>query len=419
MTDMEMSMDVAPGYNALAAQAEYGELLKQDESRNRFITARYLNDDYIEDPFVAVVVDGDGAIFTDELLNDPILAADRLKDAIRAQLLEMPSLPIGIPIVVRIYANLQGLAKTVTANRIIEHTKMLSFPSQFNFECDSFDFVDVGWNKEAADSKIRTIFNHYYKNKQCRRIFLAGVSHDDGYLNDLKDFKGDQGERITLVESYPARPGFMRFGLPITSFPGIFRNEMLPSHGAPQPTRESQEQRPLQPFQVHQSDHGSVEHVRSDSYPSPVEMKCPTQEKELVREILQGKRKGILYNRNRVRLDRVLKHPGGLNEPHQVSYERKRQGRKFCNQHYLGGGCPKRERGCKLVHNVLLKPEELGVLRFLARTSFRCYTGVRCDDSLCFMSHTCLYPKYECQDAGCKHKVHLEGGPESDDRKPK
>ena len=102
------------------------------------------------------MVDGDGAIFTDELLNDPILAAYRLKDAIRDQLKEMPSLPVNIPIVVRIYANLQGLAKTVSANRIIEHTKMLSFPSQFNFECDSFDFVDVGWNKEAADSKIRS-----------------------------------------------------------------------------------------------------------------------------------------------------------------------------------------------------------------------------------------------------------------------
>lgn len=116
-----------------------------------------LNDDSVDDPFVAVVVDGDGAIFTDELLKNPILAADKLKEAIRAQIHEMPSLPVDIPIVVRMYANLQGLAKTIDANEIISHGEVLEFVSKFNFECDFFDFVDVGRTKEAADSKIRSM----------------------------------------------------------------------------------------------------------------------------------------------------------------------------------------------------------------------------------------------------------------------
>lgn len=120
------------------------------------------------------MVDGDGAIFSDELLNDPIQAAERLKGAIQDQLLEMSSLPIGIPIVVRIYANLQGLAKLVSANAIIVYTKMLEFPSRFNFECDSFDFVDVGWNKEAADSKIRSKLTYTLK---ARNTQLAVLEH--------------------------------------------------------------------------------------------------------------------------------------------------------------------------------------------------------------------------------------------------
>lgn len=105
------------------------------------------------------MVDGDGAIFTDELLNDPALAADRLKDAIRDQLREMTSLHTNIPIVVRMYANLQGLARMVSANAIMTYAKMMEFPSRFNFECDAFDFIDVGRNKEAADSKIRSKWN--------------------------------------------------------------------------------------------------------------------------------------------------------------------------------------------------------------------------------------------------------------------
>ncbi|KAK7919929.1 hypothetical protein PG985_007951 [Apiospora marii] len=486
MTDVEMSMDVATGYDPLAVQAKYNDYLNLDKSRNEFIThldnyivkiqgledniktlndksekdnfklsqfqieaksqlerlhalenersklqdenkelLNCLNDDYIDDPFVAVVVDGDGAIFTDELLNDPILAADRLKDAIRAQLREMTSLPLNIPIVVRIYANLQGLAKTISANGIISHTKMVEFPSRFNFECDSFDFIDVGRNKEAADSKIRTIFKHYLKNKQCRRIFLAGVSHDDGYVNDLKPFKDDQGERITLVESYKARPDFTRLGLPITSFPGVFRTQMLPSHGTAQPRRQSQEQQPLPPLQMAQDGpHENADAVNSN-YAGLKEITSPALEDQTpnVRELLKDRRRArIYYNRNRVRIDAILEGPGDYDAPHQVSLRNKREsrnGRGFCNDYYLAGRCKRPAGACDLTHDVALTDKEKGVLRFLACRRWKCNKGVRCRDLSCYLPHTCPWPKYQCRDGNCKFEVHLEGGDESDERKPK
>ncbi|KAK7949354.1 uncharacterized protein PG986_010240 [Apiospora aurea] len=362
-----------------------------------------MDDDYIDDPFVAVVVDGDGAIFTDELLKNPALAADKLKVAVRAQLLEMPSLPITIPIVVRIYANLHGLAKTIAANMIINYNDMVDFPSLFNFECDYFDFVDVGRSKEAADSKIRC--------KQCRRIFLAGVTHDAGYLNDLKELKGDQGNRITLVESYPARSEFKRFGLPIKSFPGVFRTEMLPSAGTFRPRRQSEEQ-----MDQHTTSTDTAL-VRKNSHPGPVDKASPMQLAPIVREMLQdGGRNRVYYNRNRVRIDKVLQHPGSRYAPHQVSLERKRGGRKgFCNDHYLGGRC--KRVNCTLIHDEKLDSDELVVLRWLACTRFSCFNGSDCRDFSCYFPHTCPYPKYECR-RDCSFKVHLDAGPDSDDRKP-
>lgn len=61
-----------------------------------------------------------------------------------------------VEIVVRIYANIEGLNKTY------RDTKILSSPSQFDMFVRGFnkshplcDFVDAGNDKEAADSKIK------------------------------------------------------------------------------------------------------------------------------------------------------------------------------------------------------------------------------------------------------------------------
>lgn len=254
-----------------------------------------------------------------------------------------------------------------------------------------------------------------------------GVSHDDGYRNDLKSFKGDQGERITLVESYPARPGFVELGLPITSFPGVFRTEMLPSHGAPPPRRQSPEQQPLPPLQMAQDGSHESAAAVTDRCSSLQGITSPALEGQTpnVRELLKDRRRArIYYNRNRVRIDAVLESPGGLDEPHQVSLEAKkptRLGKKvgFCNDYYLAGRCKRPLGTCDLTHDVALTDKEKGVLRFLACKRFKCNKGVRCRDFSCYLPHTCPYPKYACRDINCKYEFHLEAGEESEDREPK
>ncbi|KAK6825914.1 hypothetical protein PG987_013408 [Apiospora arundinis] len=375
-----------------------------------------IHDGTIEDPFVAVVVDGDGAIFTDELLKDPILAVNRFKASIRAQIREIPSLPVGIPIVVRIYANLQGLAKTMNANGIITHNQMLEFVSQFNFECDYFDFVDVGTIKEAADSKIRTMFNHYYTNKQCRRIFLAGITHDSGYQHVLKDFRKDKGDRITLVESYPAREEFKGFGLPITSFPGVFRAEVLPNSAAPKAKRQSQPQAPPPPLQTTQMKDTDATFVHDDNDPDPVDIESPASEHITVEDILADKRRSrIFFNIFEFRIDSVVKYPkDDGNFESDLNYVRGRGCPDFCNDHYLGGSC---DRGfnCRFEHDWPLQDKGLAALRYLARQRYKC-RRIFCENFRCWKSHNC--PVRNCErDCGYSWDMHLEGGPKSKDRK--
>lgn len=110
---------------------------------------------------MAVLVDGDGAIFNNELLQDPRQgapeAALRLTQAVRNYLKDTPLGSEDVPIVVRIFANLNGLAKSLFHHNAIDsEDKMRVFAEQFTNSRAEFDFVNVGHGKENADSKMRS-----------------------------------------------------------------------------------------------------------------------------------------------------------------------------------------------------------------------------------------------------------------------
>ena len=59
-------------------------------------------------------------------------------------------------ILIRVYANLQGLSKTYNDARIIPNSKVfLDFVQTFNKTHELVEIVDAGNDKEAADSKIK------------------------------------------------------------------------------------------------------------------------------------------------------------------------------------------------------------------------------------------------------------------------
>ena len=116
------------------------------------------DNDQERDPYVLVLIDGDGMIFEDILLSHGEAggkeAAARLWSALhqKVKLLELPS---DVKIVTRIYANLKGLAETcVKAGITTRADTMEDFARAFTGSKQLFDFVDVGMGKDRADDKV-------------------------------------------------------------------------------------------------------------------------------------------------------------------------------------------------------------------------------------------------------------------------
>lgn len=110
---------------------------------------------------MTVLVDGDGAIFRNEFYDNPAHGAQKasvaLQQEVRSHLKKTQLDADDVPILVRIFANLHGLAGKMRSLDIIESDKdMRIFAEYFNKSRAEFDMVDVGSGKENADAKMRS-----------------------------------------------------------------------------------------------------------------------------------------------------------------------------------------------------------------------------------------------------------------------
>ncbi|KAK3070399.1 hypothetical protein LTR53_010546, partial [Teratosphaeriaceae sp. CCFEE 6253] len=206
-------------------QSDYEE---ERESRERY---KQLARGQERNPFVLVLVDGDGYIFDGNLIcdkeNGGQRAAQLLDDAIKRSLRDR-----GLEqcrIMVRIYANVSGLSKALSKVKLVgpEKRSLAPFAANFTRTNDLFDLVDAGELKENADAKLRALFRLYVDNSQCKHIFFAGC-HDVGYINELTPHTSNNRDRITLVGHPALHHEFTKLGLRIEQFPpGIFRSSPL------------------------------------------------------------------------------------------------------------------------------------------------------------------------------------------------
>ncbi|TKA50623.1 hypothetical protein B0A55_13247, partial [Friedmanniomyces simplex] len=180
-------------------------------------------------PFVLVLVDGDGYVFEDDLVSNKDeggqRAAQLLDAAVKRSLRDR-----GLDqcrIMVRIYANLAGLSKVLSRVKLAgpEKRSLAPFAANFTRTNDLFDFVDAGELKENADSKIRALFRQFVDNPQCKHIYFAGC-HDVGYINELTPHASNR-DRITLVRHPAFHAEFNKLGMRIEEFPNIFRSTPL------------------------------------------------------------------------------------------------------------------------------------------------------------------------------------------------
>lgn len=214
-------------------------------------------------PFVVVLIDGDGYVFHQNFAAMGPMADEggsnackRLNDCIRASL-ERKGLG-HCQIIVRIYANVTGLSKTMARTGLAgkEKRSLATFIAGFNRSYGLTDFVDAGELKENADFKLRALLGLYADNSQCKHVFF-GACHDVGYISDLTPYRGNRG-KFTLITA----PGtkfhdeFAKLGMSIEELPDVFRatpldegvahrldsTTALPTRGAPLAAKSSNAQ---------------------------------------------------------------------------------------------------------------------------------------------------------------------------------
>lgn len=205
-------------------------LLKSDFEEEKSARERYKQQAKRQErnPFVLVLVDGDGYVFKDSLISQGAeggsQAAQLLNNSIKARLRQKNLEHCDT--MVRVYANVTGLSKALSKAGLIgaEKRSLAPFIADFNRQYPLSDFVDAGEFKENADFKLRGLLRLYAENAQCKHIFFVAC-HDAGYVSELTQYRG-QNDRFTLITT----PGlyfhdeFTKLGLNIEELPGVFRH---------------------------------------------------------------------------------------------------------------------------------------------------------------------------------------------------
>lgn len=152
---------------------EYTKLLDEVERQKRIQNGTLIstNSLYKEDyeklkrkidrePFVLVLIDGDGMIFHEHFLQQgedggKKAAAVLLQSTDVYAREQIPTLPNETKIVARMYANVRGLADACArAGHVATPGIMEDFVRGFTRGNPLFDFVDVGPGKDRADEKV-------------------------------------------------------------------------------------------------------------------------------------------------------------------------------------------------------------------------------------------------------------------------
>lgn len=219
---------------------KYGSLLddyrrlKSDYEEERETRERYkkLAKEQERNPYAMVLVDGDGYVFQDLLVQKGSddgggNAARALNEAVRASL-QTKGLD-HCQIMVRVYADVAGVSKALNKAGLCgpEKRSLAPFVANFNRSFGHTDFVDAGDLKENADFKLRALLRLHADNPQCKHIYFAAC-HDVGYISELTPHKGDHG-RFTLVRTPGVNfhPQFTKLDMGIENFPGVFRSTPL------------------------------------------------------------------------------------------------------------------------------------------------------------------------------------------------
>lgn len=157
--------------------------------------------------------------FKDHLIKQGLEGGKKAAYALRQAVYTKVQNPDDTEIVAKIFANLDGLIKTLSSNTA---TDIKDFMAGFTQAKASFDFVDVG--DVRSDTKIKETARFNLWNYNCVQVLL-GISHDPSYSTFLKEIELG---RVAILEGAPVAKELASTGVQIaTQFDAIFRSDRL------------------------------------------------------------------------------------------------------------------------------------------------------------------------------------------------
>ncbi|KAJ5690590.1 hypothetical protein N7462_004982 [Penicillium macrosclerotiorum] len=355
------------------------------------------------EPFVVVMLDGEGVIFKDEFLQageeGGQNAAEQLHTAILAYL--ATSLPtINAPkIMTKIYLNVKCFGEQcVRAGLISEPVAIHDFIRGFNETTSFSEIVDIGSGKNKAHDKIQETFQVFLYNCHCHQIFIGCPSNIE-YAQFLDEVSKDCDltGRISLVEglTFEKELDTVKNSYRIAKFPEVFRSARLaPNWAAPWksalPSRSLLTPSPSRQFS-NLSNPPTLSRTSTNTSVSGTALSASTPnlpiggspDFQIVRTKVPGSAplKAVERNKYGQRVDRLDFKTIPRDELNRLKKL------KLCNYHFLLGECPN-EENCYHDHDRKLTRQELHILSAIARMT-PCRFGLECDDPECIYGHRC------------------------------
>ncbi|OJJ37532.1 hypothetical protein ASPWEDRAFT_39231 [Aspergillus wentii DTO 134E9] len=349
------------------------------------------------EPFVIVLLDGDGLIFMDDFLqqgeqggqNAATQLSTALEDYISSN---FPSITTP-KIMTKIYANVKGLSDLCVKGGIINEPTLLDdFVRGFNGTVPLFDLVDIGAGNDKAHDKIGEVFQVYLYNCHCHQIFL-GCSNDSEYAEILEDTLEDRDliGRVSLIEGIPFEKDleFLKSSYRVTKFPKIFRNTKIAPLWAPWKAAVTTKPRDLltpSPNQHVASLSRTSTNTTSTTSSVPLSSTSPNASNSGDFQVVRSKTsiaappKTVERNRYGQRVDRLDFRSIPRDELNRIKKL------KLCNFYFLQGECP--NDNCHHDHSRKLSKSEYHILTAIARMT-PCRFGLDCDDPECMYGHRC------------------------------
>ncbi|KAF4989852.1 hypothetical protein FGRMN_8853 [Fusarium graminum] len=363
-------------------------------------------------PYVLILIDGDGLTFNDDLINQGFDGGKKAADTLHAAVAKLCSHERtgSLRIICRVVANLDSLSKAMYRAGIIEDSNLedsslveefaLGFSS--NNETPAFDFVNVGYGKQRADYKIQDTALWHLGNENCKHILL-GIGHDDRYAPFLDRIRGNEEAHqcVSLLKGPPLAREIATLNInTIELEDDIFRTTKLKTK-APAEKLNGQRTETIKTQSLPTANvttQAVLTPATSNASMSPPASswakitKSVTPPPQLTMPLPPKQDKIAVRNKTPVQ-PAWSPGPRGLDPPISVNIQameniKRRAGNdKLCNNHFLRGPCTRMDI-CPFVHNYKLSPEDTRALAMLSRQN-PCTSGQSCEVEDCIYGHHC------------------------------